>query len=76
MPIVALAVVMATSLGLLVLGRRYFTGYVARHGRQPPATWMFRRSDDPQLESVRRAALALLPLDVLAALIYLFRAEG
>ena len=69
----ALALVMATSFGLLVLGRRYARGYVARHGAMPPATWMFQRADDPELETMRRVALALLPLYLIAAAIYLLR---
>jgi hypothetical protein len=70
---VALAMVMATSFGLLIAGRRYLRGYVARHGRQPPASWMFRRSDDSELESMRRLALALLPFYLVAAVIYVLR---
>ena len=73
MPLVALTMVMATSVGLLILGRRYLRGYVARHGTAPPATWMFRRSPDPELEALRRLALVLLPLDLIAAAIYFAR---
>jgi len=73
MALVALALVMSTSFGLLVSGRRYLRGYVARHGRIPPASWMFHRSDDPELEGVRRVALALLPFYLLAGLIYFLR---
>ena len=73
LPLVALALVMATSFGLLVAGRRYLRGYVARHGVPPPATWMFRRSPDRELENARRAALALLPFYLVAAAIYLLR---
>jgi hypothetical protein len=73
MAFLALSLVMATSLGLLISGRRYLRGYVRRHGIEPPATWMFHRSDDPELERSRRVALALLPLYLLAAAIYLLR---
>ena len=73
MAVVALTLVMATSFGLLVAGRRYLRGYVSRHGTQPPARWMFQRSPDPELESYRRLALALLPFYLVAALIYLLR---
>ena len=73
MAIVALSMVMATSFGLLITGRRFFRGYVARHGTQPPSMWMFQRSGDPELEQSRRAALALLPFYLVAALIYLLR---
>jgi hypothetical protein len=72
-PVIALTIVMATSFGLLISGRRYLRGYVVRHGRQPPATWMFRRSDDAELEGLRRVALALLPFYLIAAVIYLLR---
>jgi hypothetical protein len=71
--IVALSMVMATSFGLLITGRRFLRGYVARHGTQPPSMWMFQRSGDPELEQSRRAALALLPFYLVAALIYLLR---
>ena len=73
MAAVALTLVMATSFGLLIAGRRYLRGYVARHGEQPPATWMFTRSDDPELESLRRVALLLLPLYLVAGAIYVLR---
>ena len=73
MDLVALSLVMATSFGLLVSGRRYLRGYVAKHGSIPPATWMFHRSDDPDLEGVRRVALALLPFYLVAGVIYLTR---
>jgi hypothetical protein len=73
MAFVALTVVMATSVALMVVGRRYFRAYFSRHGEQPPATWMFRRADHPDLERNRRIALVLLPIDVIAALTYLLR---
>ena len=73
MSIVALSMVMATSFGLLIVGRRNLRGYVTRHGRQPPAMWMFRRSDVPELESLRRLGLALLPFYLIAAAVYLLR---
>ena len=73
MPLVALTVVLATSFGLLIAGRRFRRGYIARHASEPPATWMFRRSEDPELEGLRRLALVLLPFDLIAAAIYLAR---
>lgn len=73
MEFTALALVMSTSFGLLVLGRRYLRGYVARHGTMPPARWMFQRAEDPELERLRRVALALLPFYLVAAVIYLLR---
>jgi len=71
--LIALSVAMATSVGLLVSGRRYLRGYVARHGTRPPAMWMFQRAEDPDLERIRRVALALLPFYLVAAVIYLLR---
>ena len=73
MEIVSLSMVMATSFGLLISGRRYLRGYVAKHGTAPPPMWMFHRSPDPELEGNRRAALVLLPFYLVAAVIYLFR---
>ena len=73
MEILALSVVMATSFGLLVSGRRYLRGYVAKHGVAPPPMWMFHRSPDPDLEGARRAALVLLPFYLVAAFVYLLR---
>jgi hypothetical protein len=73
MDLIALSMVMATAFGLLVSGRRYLRGYVAKHGTRPPATWMFHRSDDPELEGSRRVALALLPFFLVAGVIYLAR---
>ncbi len=75
-PLVALTLVMATSFGLLVLGRRYLRAYVQRHGKAPPAMWMFRRAEDPAMEQDRRLALVLLPIFLLAAVIYLARPGG
>ena len=73
MAIVALSMVMATSFGLLICGRRFLRGYVERHGTRPPSLWMFQRSGDPELEPLRRIALALLPFYLIAAVIYLLR---
>jgi hypothetical protein len=73
MAIAALTVVGATSVALLVLGRRYTQRYVAQTGTLPPMTWMFRRTDNPELEAPRRLALVLLPIDIVAAVLYLTR---
>ena len=73
MEVIALTLVMSTSFGLLISGRRYLRGYIDKHGRQPPATWMFHRSDDPDLEGQRRVALFLLPFYLVAAVIYFAR---
>jgi hypothetical protein len=68
--VAAVAVIAATSLILWLLGNRFARRHVELHGSLPRATWMFRRSDDPQLEDWRRFALALLPLDVAAVVVY------
>ena len=73
LPVIALTLFMSVSFALLILGRRYLHGYVDRHHAQPPSMWMFRRADDPELERLRRAALALLPFYVVAAVVYLAR---
>lgn len=71
--IAALAVVSVLAVALWFLGVRYSRIYVAKHKARPPATWMFRRTDDPALESPRRFALLLLPIFLVALVIYLFR---
>ena len=76
LPVIAFTLVMATSFGLLVAGRRYLRGYLAKHGRQPSALWMFHRADDPELEIYRRVALILLPFYLVAAAIVMLRPEG
>ena len=38
-----------------------------------PSLWMFRRSDDPELETLRRVGLVLLPFYLIAAVIVLLR---
>lgn len=69
----ALAVITVLSVALFVLGRRFTRGYVAKHNVMPPLTWMFHNSGDPNLESSRRQALALLPFYLVALVVYLFR---
>lgn len=71
--IAALAIITVLSVALWFLGVRYSRIYVAKHRARPPATWMFRRTDDPDLESPRRFALALLPIFLIALVVYLFR---
>jgi hypothetical protein len=39
----------------------------------PRLTWMFHNSGDPDLEPSRRLALALLPIYLVALVLYLFR---
>lgn len=73
MTIAALGVITVASVVLYVLGRRYTRAYVAKHRKMPPLTWMFRRTDDPELEGSRRLALAILPVYLIALVLYLFR---
>ena len=40
------------------------------HRKVPPPTWMFRSQADPELEFPRRRALALLPILIVAAVLY------
>lgn len=71
--IAALSVVTVLSVALWFLGVRYSRAYIAKYHVRPPATWMFRGTDDPQLESPRRFALLLLPIFLVALVVYLFR---
>ena len=73
MALAALGVVTVTSVALYVLGRRYTRAYLARHRAMPPLTWMFRRTDDPDLEGPRRLALGLLPIYLVALVLYLLQ---
>ena len=73
MAFLALSVLAASSVSLWVMGRRYARRYHALHGTIPPATWMFRKTDDPELEGNRRFALFLLPIDLAALVVYFLR---
>ena len=72
-PIVSLAslvVAAGTALGIWLMARRFSRRYAELHRRMPPPTWMFRSQSDPELEFPRRRALALLPILIVAAVIY------
>jgi hypothetical protein len=69
----ALAVITVLSVALFVLGRRFMHAYYAKHHAMPPMTWMFHATGDPDLEPSRRLALALLPIYLVALVVYLFR---
>ena len=76
MPIVvaaSLSLLLGGSLGLWLFGQRYSRRYREMHAGLPPATWMFRRTDDPELERWRRPALAALPICLVGLVLYLFR---
>jgi hypothetical protein len=68
--IAALAVALGTGLGMYIFGRQYSRRYIELHRRLPPATWLFRRQEDPLLEGPRRRSLALLPILSIAAALY------
>ena len=55
---------------LYLAGREFSRRYVEQHRKLPPLTWMFRTQADPLLEGPRRRALALLPILVVAAVVY------
>ena len=76
MPIVTIAslsLVIGGSLGLWLFGARFSRRYRETRGGLPPYTWMFRRTDDPELERWRLPALAILPVYLVALALYLFR---
>ena len=60
-----------TSVLLWLFGSRFTKGYVARYGAMPRLTWMFRRSQDPELEAHRRQAWRVLPLCLVGMVLYL-----
>ena len=73
MPIVSiasLAVAAGTALVIWLMARRFSRRYIELHRRLPPPTWMFRSQSDPELEVPRRRALALLPILIAAAILY------
>jgi hypothetical protein len=69
----ALGVITVLSFVLFVLGRRFMHIYYGKHRAMPPMTWMFHNTRDPDLEPSRRMALALLPVYLVALVLYLFR---
>lgn len=58
---------------LWFLGARFSRAYIAKHRAKPPLTWMFHGTGDPELEAPRRLALGLLPIFLIALVLYLFR---
>ena len=72
--IAALAIAAGTALGMFLYGRDFSRRYVESHRRLPPPTWLFHGQDDPLLEGPRRRALALLPILVVAAVVYVLSA--
>ena len=73
MPIISmtsLAVAAGTALVIWLMARRFSARYVELHRKVPPPSWMFRSQDDPELEAPRRRALSLLPILIVAAILY------
>ena len=68
--IVALAVGAGTAFVIWVMARHFARRYAQLHHRIPPPTWMFRSQQDPELEAPRRRALALLPILIVAAIVF------
>lgn len=71
--IAALAVITVLSVVLWFLGARFSRAYIAKRRERPPLTWMFHATGDPELEAPRRLALGLLPVFLVALVLYLFR---
>ncbi len=73
MPIVsiaALAVATGTAFVIWLMSRRFSRRYLELHRKVPPPSWMFRTQPDPELEWPRRRALALLPILIVSAVLY------
>jgi hypothetical protein len=68
--IAALAVAAGTAFSIWAMGRRFTRRYIELHGKLPGPSWMFKTQEDPELEAPRRRALALLPILVVAAIVY------
>lgn len=69
----ALGIVTVTSVVLWLMGNRFTRRFVALNGTMPPLTWMFRRTQDEELEHSRRTALRVLPIYLVAVALYLFQ---
>jgi hypothetical protein len=72
--VASLAIAAGTAFAIWIMARRFSRRYVALNGRVPPPSWMFRSQTDPELEFPRRRALSLLPILVVAAIVYVLNA--
>jgi hypothetical protein len=70
----ALGIVTVASVVLWFLGQKYTRRHVAIHGSMPRLTWMFHRVEDEELERSRRQAIGLLPVYLIALVLYLSQA--
>ena len=68
--IASLAVAAGTAFAIWAMSRRFSKRYIELHRRVPGPTWMFRAQADPELEFPRRRALSLLPILIVAAIVY------
>jgi hypothetical protein len=68
--IASLAVAAGTALVIWLMARQFSRRYVELNGRVPPPSWMFRSQQDPVLEFPRKRALSLLPILIVAAIVY------
>jgi hypothetical protein len=71
--IASVALLVGGSLGLWLFGSRFSRRYREIRGVLPPYLWLFTRTDDPELERWRRPALAILPVYLIALVLYLSR---
>jgi hypothetical protein len=71
--VLALSVASVTAIAIWVQGNRFVRRYGQVHRARPPAMWMFRKTDDPDLERPRRTALFLLPFFLVSVVVYLLR---
>ena len=73
MPIVSiasLAVAVGSAFVIWVMARQFSRRYAELYRKVPPPSWMFRTQADPLLEAPRRRALSLLPILIVAAILY------
>ena len=66
----SLAVAAGSALFIWIMSRHFSRRYIELHRKVPGPTWMFRSQTDPELEAPRRRALALLPVLIVSAVIY------
>jgi hypothetical protein len=68
--IASLAVAVGTAFAIWIMARQFSRRYGVLYRKVPPPTWLFRSQDDPELEGPRRRALSLLPILIVAAVVY------
>ena len=68
--IASLAVAAGSALVIWLMARQFSRRYIELNRRVPPPSWMFKAQTDPALEFPRKRALSLLPVLVIAAVVY------